>query len=336
MTTIDLPSGAPTGIGSLPFRDPCRAAEFVLDFLPELPAIPTLPKRSPAESMIAQAVVGIRGITIGQYGSLAVDLTKVNPLSPVETPLDHGAFAGLRAFLAAADPVRTTRVKWQFVGPLTLGLTLVRAGVPTSTAFEVSVRAVRAHLQAIRARVEESLPGVQQVVFIDEPMFTDVQDPSFPVPPEAAIDYVSGALAVIEQFGISGVHCCGNGDWGSILSAGPNILSVPVNQNLVEVSGHLANFLESGGWIAWGVLHTDRPIPTTAQRAWRELNNLWQALARGGCDLDRLRQQSLLTPACGLASHAESVTTKVFTLLRELSDRLTGCGGSAPILSIGA
>lgn len=332
---LDLPSGAPTGIGSLPFRDPQVAASFVLERLPELPAIPTLPKRSPAEMMVAQAVVGIPGITVGQYGSLAVDLTKVDRLAPVETPLDHGAFAGLRAFLAAADPAVTKRVKWQIVGPLTLGLTLVRAGVPVNTAFEVAVRAVRAHVQAIRQRIEDVLPGVQQTVFIDEPMFTDVQDPSFPLPPDAAIDYVSGALAAVEQFGISGVHCCGRGDWGSILAAGPNVLSVPVNNELIEVSGRLANFLEAGGWIAWGVIQTDRPIPTTMQRPWRDLNNLWQALARGGCDLDRLRHQSLLTPACGLFAHAESVTTQVFTVLRELSDRLTGCG-SAPILSIGA
>ena len=40
----------------------------MLEHLGELPAIPTLPKRSPAESMVAQAVLGIRGITVGQYG----------------------------------------------------------------------------------------------------------------------------------------------------------------------------------------------------------------------------------------------------------------------------
>ena len=332
---IDLPSGAPTGIGSLPFRDPERAARFVLERLPELPAIPTLPKRSPSESMIAQGVVGIRGITVGQYGSLAVDLTKVDPLAPVETTLDHGAFAGLLSFLELADPATTSRVKWQIVGPLTLGLTLSRAGVPEEIAFDVAVRAVRAHLQAVRARIDEVLPGVQHVVFIDEPMFTDVQDPEFPLAPEVAIDYVSGTLAAVEQFGISGVHCCGQGDWGSILAAGPAILSMPVNESLVDVSGLLASFLESGGWIAWGVVHTDGPVPTSSHRPWRELDHLWQELAVGGCDLDGLRRQSLVTPACGLFTHAEQVATRVFGIVREVSDRLNGCGGSNP-LSIGA
>ena len=120
------------------------------------------------------------------------------------------------------------------------------------------------------------------------------------------------------------------------MATGPNVLSVPVDQSLVGVSGALAAFLENGGWVAWGVVPTDRPIPTSSYRPWRDLNNLWQALARGGCDLDRLRSQALLTPACGLFAHAESVTDRVFHLVREVSERLTGCGGSAPILSIGA
>ncbi|MEY4372936.1 MAG: hypothetical protein RL219_1705 [Actinomycetota bacterium] len=330
-----LPSGAPTGIGSLPFRDPQRAAAFTLRTCPELPSIPTLPKRSPAEAMIAQAVVGIPGVTVGQYGSLAVDLTKIDRHAPVQTPLDQGAFDGLLAFLEAADPTVVKRVKWQMVGPVTLGRTLVRAGVPVNLAFDVAVRAVRSHIAVIREQIDRALPGVRHVVFLDEPMLTDLQDPTFPVSPDVAIDFVSGTLAAIEQFGISGVHCCGQGDWASILAAGPGVLSLPVSADLVDVAGFIGRFLEGGGWIAWGAVHTDGPVPTSAQRPWRNLNSLWSGLARGGCDLDRLRLQALLTPACGLATHAEVVASRVFRIVRELSDRLAGLGGSNPA-TIGA
>lgn len=325
---LDLSSGVPTGIGSLPHRDPLKAASFVLAQLPELPSIPSLPKRSPAEAMIAQAVVGIPGITVGQYGSLAVDARRVDPLARVETPLDHGAYEGLRAFLSVADPVTTTAVKWQIVGPITLGFTLLRAGVPANTAFEVSVRAVRSHIQAIRLRVAEVLPNATQVVFLDEPMLTDLQDPSFPIPRDAALDYVSGALAAIEQFGVSGVHCCGVGDWASIMATGPGVLSLPVQASLVDVAGYLGRFLDAGGWIAWGAIPTDRPITGSAERPWRDLRAMWTGLARSGCDLDRLRHQSLLTPACGLFSHAESVAGRVFRTLRELADRVAGFDGT--------
>ncbi len=59
---VQLPSGIATGIGSLPHRNAAEATAFVLSAM-ELPAIPTLPRRSPAEGMIAQATVGIQGFT---------------------------------------------------------------------------------------------------------------------------------------------------------------------------------------------------------------------------------------------------------------------------------
>jgi hypothetical protein len=71
-----LLGGVATGIGSLPHRDAREAAEFAFFATPELPCIPSLPRRSPAEDMIAQAVVGIRGISIGQYGSMCRALTR--------------------------------------------------------------------------------------------------------------------------------------------------------------------------------------------------------------------------------------------------------------------
>ncbi len=35
--------------------------------------IPALPMRSPAEGMIAQAIAGLPGVSLGQYGSFAID-----------------------------------------------------------------------------------------------------------------------------------------------------------------------------------------------------------------------------------------------------------------------
>ena len=101
MNRAQLPSGIATGIGSLPHRDATAAARFALATL-ELPTIPTLPKRSPAEGIIPQGLVGLAGITVGQYGSIAFDATSFDPDAPVITDLQHDAFGGWRAFLAAA------------------------------------------------------------------------------------------------------------------------------------------------------------------------------------------------------------------------------------------
>ena len=213
-------------------------------------------------------------------------------------------------------------MKWQLVGPVTLGLALVRAGVSERIAFTVAERAVCAHVLAVHARIAEALPLARHVVFLDEPMLTDLQDGSFPIAPAAALDCVSSALATIECFGVSGVHCCGDGDWASILSTGPRVLSLPVRSRLVDVAGYLAQFLERDGWVAWGAIDTDGPIPMSAERPAKALSELWCRLVSAGCDPERLVRQSMVTPACGLFTHAEGVATRLFRLVRALSEKV--------------
>lgn len=320
MAPGDLRNGMTSGIGSLPHRDGENAARFVLDTM-GLPAIPTLPRRSPAEGMIAQAVVGLEGITLGQYGAIAVDVNRIDPVNPVTTDLSHDAFGGFRSFLAVAPP-RVRRVKWQFVGPVTLGMTLVRAGVPEHLAFDVAVRAVRSHVQHLLDEVDAALPGVAQVVFIDEPLIGELTDPGFALAPDTAIDLISGALAAIETRAVSGLHCCADADLASLLATGPQVLAIPVSSSIVHSAGYLHQFLGRGGVVAWGAVPTDGPIPTTAERPWRRLNELWCQLMQRGCDAVQLRQQSLITPECGLGLHSQQVAERVHRLVAEVGRRV--------------
>ena len=66
--------------------------------------VPTLPKRSPAEAMVAQAVVGLPGVSPGQYGSIAVDTARLADDRPIRTDLHHDAFVGVRSFLEKRAP----------------------------------------------------------------------------------------------------------------------------------------------------------------------------------------------------------------------------------------
>jgi len=313
--------GVASAIGSVPHRDARAAAEFALASSPELATIPSLPKRSPAESMIAQAVVGIRGVGLGQYGSIVVDPSVVDPLAPVVTDLHHDAFVGLRTFLDVADG-RSGAIKWQFTGPVTLGLSLVRVGVPVHVAFDVAVRAVRTHLRNIHDHIATRLPDATQVVFIDEPMLGDLMDESFPIAPDTAIDLMSGAMAVLERDCIVGLHTCSDVDVTPLLAAGPAILSVPVTDSLVDVGPVLSTFLDKGGVIAWGAVATDGPMMATAERAWKKLSSLWCGLVQNGCDAMKLRQQSIVTPACGLALHTEANAEVIMEQVRDIAHRV--------------
>ncbi|MEJ7719632.1 MAG: hypothetical protein WKF58_03985 [Ilumatobacteraceae bacterium] len=119
-----------TAIGSLPHRDPVGAATCAFAAT-TLPCIPSLPRRSPAEGMVAQAVGSLPGVTLGQYGSISIDPSRFGSDIVVGADLRGESFGGLRAFLDLA--VRRDHrgpVKWQFIGPVTLGLSLRRAAHP--------------------------------------------------------------------------------------------------------------------------------------------------------------------------------------------------------------
>jgi hypothetical protein len=316
----DIPSGIATGMGGLPHRDAAEAAAFVLENM-ELPAIPTLPRRSPAEGSIAQAMVGMRGITVGQYGSISVDAGRVDPLAPVVTDINHDAFGGFRAFLQAAQG-RTGWVKWQVVGPVTLGQALMRAGVPMSEAFEAAVRCVRDRVEHLAALVDAAMPMCDQLVFVEESDLADLMDPGFPIAPDTAIDLVSGALAAVEGVAVAGLHVCGLADIPTQLATGPAVLSLPARPEVLESAGYLLRYMERGGYVAWGVVPTSGPIPTTADRPWRQLSKLWCEFVALGADPGLLRRQAIITPECGLSSHTPSVAHRVHRITAEVSRRV--------------
>ena len=314
--------GMSMAIGSLPHQSLGDAIAVSLSST-DIATIPTLPRRSPAEGMIAQALVGLPGVTVGQYGSIAVDPTRIHAIEPVRTDLAHDAFATFRSFLAvAAEGGYPGPVKFQFVGPITLGLALQRAGVSAETAFTIAVRAVRGHVTNLLAAVSAALPGTEQIVVLDEPEWGALAEPGFPLPPDVAIDLLSGALAIIEPVAIAGVHCCSAADVQSLIAAGPSLISIPATLALIEQAGHLQRFLENGGWVAWGAVATGGPVPMTAEGPWKRLCELWCQLVQRGCSPTLLRQQSLITPACGLGLHHTSVAERVLRINAELATRV--------------
>lgn len=318
-----LVQGAVTGIGSLPHADTTAAIEFVFASAPDLPYIPQLRAVEPSDSMVVQGLLGVRGVEFVVGHGLVVDPIVLHPLAKVVPNLDHRAYHAFHAFLDAV-PGHTGPIKWQFAGPLTLGMVLMRHGVPARTAFDVAVRAVRVTTRAIYRLIRDACPEALQVVVLDEPSASAVLCPGFPVPPDAAIDLVSGALAGLELSAKVGVHCCAEADSSALLAAGPSVLSLPIHDRIFPGVAMLSRFLDYGGVVAWGVVPTDRPVSFGADRYWRDLAGHWARLVEYGFDPEVLRRQSLVTPACGLDSHTVEQAEHVFSLCREISERIAG------------
>jgi hypothetical protein len=328
-----LPAGTATAIGSLPHRDARTAAALVLRCLPELPAAPELPKRSPYESLIVRWAAAIPELEVESDGAITVHAPACD--EPVNAVLDRDSHDGLLTFLdvASEQPAPPARMKVQTVGPLTLGVALVRAGVPRGHAFVRAVEAARAWARTLRREVDRRLPGVDVVMFFDEPSLVLWRSDDPPLDRETATDFLSAALAAPHC--TTGVHVCGAGDVRLALDAGPDVVAVDVGEVRVDDAVAYARFLEGGGAVAWGAVPTDRPVGECAAPLWKALANVWCELTRRGCDPIQLRNQALVTPACGLAGHGPSQAERAMRLAREIGLRVLD-QAAATRLSVGA
>lgn len=332
-SVLDLVEPASTtGVGALPHRNADDAAAFSFEAF-DIPTVPSLPRRSPAEAPIAQALAGVPGVSMGQYGAVAVDVDRLDPDAPVATDLQWDHFGGFRAFLAAAaERGHTGPIKWQFVGPLSVGVALHRAGARPEVAFDVAVSAVSAHLRVLSDAIDASLPGSAQLVVLDEPLIEGLMLGEFPVAPDHAVDLLSTAMASIEAQAAVGVHTCADVDIATLLEAGPQLLSLPVSSSVVPLVGYLERFLQRGGWIAWGAVATEGPIGVTSTRSWHQLSTVWCDLVQRGCEPERLRTQAILTPQCGLGAHSNVVAERVCHSLRDVSRSVRSTAAAAKLM----
>jgi hypothetical protein len=310
---------ATIGLGGLPHRNARQAAEFSFAAY-DVPTAPSLPRRSPAESPIAQTLVGVSGVTLGQYGAVAIDVDRLDPAAPVTTDLRGDQFGGMRAFLELAGELgHTGPIAWHFTGPISVGVALQRAGADPELAFAVAEAAVRSHLRSLTAQIGQLLPESAQIVTINEPDADVVSARDCPIPPDHCVDLLSSAMAAAEAHATVGLHSCKPIDVGLLVDAGPHFLSLAVSSSLAGDAGHVHRLLEAGGWIMWGAVATGGPIGVTANRSWHQLASVWHALTDRGCSPDALRRQSLLSPECELGAHGVSAAERVCHTLRDVS-----------------
>jgi hypothetical protein len=326
---IDLGSGWVTGVGSLPHRDPGGAVADVFRHC-DLVYVPQLPARSANEGMIAQAVAWVPGISVSSAGGITVSdppcgaaIVDIIAGDPID--LDHDSFDTFVSPLGVATLLTAppSAVKWQLVGPVTLGLAMHRSGLPASIALPTATLLMARTVAAVHSLVAGALPTTTQVVVLDEPCFATEQWMS-----AESIDAVASVLGIVGRRSVGGVHCCAEADWTALLATGASLLSLPMSPSVIDHGPEFGRFLERGGWVAWGAVPTD--AADSAAHYWKQLGAQWAALCLNGCDYDRLRAQALLTPACGLAMRTEAQAAHVMRLTRAVGDAVTGAAGIGP------
>jgi hypothetical protein len=323
------PAGAATGIGSLPGTDFGEAVKTVLGELPELPYLPELPERGPGADMI--------GRTAGLLVELPVELYAARWRLAGRPGRDARRTADLRErdldALTEHAAAYTGALKIQVAGAWTLAANL---DLPVGGALLRDPGAVRdlgaslaeglvVHVAEVSARV----PGARLLLQLDEPSLPAALAGRVPtesgfgtlrrVEPATATEVIRG---VVEAVGVPVVvHCCApRVPVELIRSAGAAGLAVDLD--LLEDLDPLGEVLDAGLGLLAGVVPTAPPPsgrpPAPAEVADR-VRGLWQRL---GFPAERLREQVVVTPTCGLAGATPEYARAAQAACREAGRRL--------------
>jgi len=325
-------------IGSLPHRDPRLACALVTHYLKDLPAWPQLPLLSPLESMVAQFSEGFPGLTLAKdnltaddsqdlscgleaiYTAYLTEDTAIFPVSPTHA-------AGLHEFLSLST-ARPPAVKGQLTGPVSFGLS-VRASSGKAIIYDEFLSDAAVRLLYLKAKWQEAelrRISPRTIIFMDEPGLAGYGSAFFSLPKEQTVALIDGVLSGIT--GLKGIHCCGNTDWGLVAATQTDIISFDAYNyaaSLALFPSEINNLLARGGAVAWGIVPTDETLAKESAASLQDrLEEAMAPFARHGVPYDFIKEQAIITPACGLAALSEDGAEQALSLLAELSARMRG------------
>ena len=326
MTPFD-PGCLPSALGSLPIVDPAEACRLMTQSFPAIPAWPQLPKRTYRENMYVQFSEGLPGAVVANerlYVNINLVDTGLEALytAYLAEDIDAGAIsstyaAGLACFLRMKEElVGCAAVKGQITGPISLGLQVTDQARRPILYDDVLADALVKNLQLKARWQERELHKLcpQTIIFLDEPYLSSIGSAYVPLREEQVMACLAEVLEGIS--GLKGLHCCGNTDWGLLLTLPIDIVSFDAYNYAVPLSLYsdsLKPFLRRGGIIAWGI------VPNTAEALAREstaslVDRLLDAmglLVEKGIPLDDLINRSLITPSCGLGTLPVDIATAI-------------------------
>lgn len=325
----------PTAIGSMPHRDAARALTDIRRFLPDVPAWPQLPRRSPLENMDTQYGEGFPGAVI-KNGSVRIDRAQDIEAqlaalyqAYIDNDTDKYAISPERAaglHLLLDEPFGSPRaVKGQLTGPVTWGLTVTDADGKAIIYDEVLGDAVPRFLRLQAGWQEQRLRELSPntIVFVDEPSLSSFGSVGLMLSREQVVTAMNEVCAGIS--GLKGCHCCGNTDWSLLTATAVDIISFDTYNYAASLSLYpeeIRGFLKRGGAIAWGIVPTDDAAlaKETAASLKDRLEEAMAPFTRGGIPYARLKAHALLTPSCGLATlRNEETAANALEILAEVS-----------------
>lgn len=337
--SVDLKSHfLATAVGSLPQDDPRQAVDFVFDvFANHIPFWPQLPRRSFLEQMIVQYSEKLPGLVLDVLGKrISVDTQTDAYAQEMEDTFNKCqaqdvAYFGVSRSYAEGLYLFAQRLKalswkgWvkaQVIGPLSLGLSLLdenKKPILYNPELRELLPLFLARKASWVAQHVKATESITPIVFIDEPYLVAVGTAQSGFSSQEFIQSINLMVGAIRHQGaLTGLHCCGNTDWETVLATEIDILSFDAYGYLDKFLLYpqaLEAFLGRGGLLALGI------VPNSQELLKKDLEQDLVAVLRRQPRL--IKNGALITPSCGCGSLSPELSEKAHCLCVTLAQRLS-------------
>jgi len=334
-----------TGIGSFPHKDEKEVFRLIFENFSDIPFWPQLPKRSFLEGMVIQYAQGFpflkwdekeRRVWVDTTQGFENELERFygwqekGEVEPFQMTEDFAIGFGILKELSSEDHQKKIKyIKGQITGPITFGLALTdQEGKPIfydPTLKDILIKHLSSKARWMERKFNDLFPETPTMISFDEPSLSSFGSAFSSLNRDDVIHSLNECFDAVK--GLKGTHCCGNMDWGVLLSTNLNFLSFDAYTYLETLSLYpkeLKAFLERGGILAWGIVPTSEAIlKEDAQSLVKRFKEGVKALAKKGID-PSLLQRAILTPSCGTASLSIPLAERVCQVTAEVSRRLQG------------
>ena len=324
-----------TGIGTLPYKSAEDAVELSLRAL-DIPFWPQLPSISFLEQMIPQYSEGMPSVRIDTGAeTIWYERDEEEIARFYETTGDEAARVamsddyskGFYTFMEAVKGRRFKLLKGHITGPVTFTLGL-KDSEGRLLYYDEELREIALMLLAAKARWQIDMlssAADEVIIFIDEPILSALGTSAYlGVNADEVHRMLSSTVESIQELGaIAGIHCCGRADWPQVMSTGVDIMnfdSYSFGDTLAIYPEETTAFLDSGGWLAWGIVPTTDEIrhedeESVVKRYMLRFDELTRSVPE-----DKLLKRMILTPSCGTGSRTVEETIKIFQILMRLKE----------------
>jgi len=163
---------------------------------------------------------------------------------------------------------------------------------------------------------------------VDEPYMASFGSAYVSLGKEQVIAWLDEVYEALHAAGaVTGTHCCGNTDWGLLLSTQVDILDLDAYdfiENLALYPVELREFLDRGGVVCWGLIPNTGQIfnetpESLAKRLRDGIRLIVEKAAKRGITIlpEEFASRSLIAPACGLGSASVEIAERAFDVLAE-------------------